>query len=116
VGTRRDPDSQARGRFLWAGVTATKYRDQELIEDRLYYTATGEIAAVASAGHAARWVADLLSSDRPVTRGDWAWDNTFDRVTVRVCDPEGARGRAVAAAAAQIWATPPCGDERVATL
>jgi uncharacterized protein (TIGR02996 family) len=42
-----DTEAQARGRFLWAGVTASRFRDEELIEDRLYSTATGEIAVVA---------------------------------------------------------------------
>ena len=38
-----DPDAQALGRFLWAGVTASRFRDADVIEDSLYYTATGEI-------------------------------------------------------------------------
>jgi uncharacterized protein (TIGR02996 family) len=79
-----DPDTQARGRFLWAGVTASRFRDHEVIEDSLYYTATGEIAAIASAGHPALWFAELGLTQQPLTKADWAWDNTYDRVAVRV--------------------------------
>jgi uncharacterized protein (TIGR02996 family) len=28
-----DPDERARGRFLWAGVTASRYRRQDVVED-----------------------------------------------------------------------------------
>jgi uncharacterized protein (TIGR02996 family) len=84
-----DPDAQARGRFLWAGVTASRFRDEGVIDDPLYYTATGEIAAVASEGHPAQWFADLGLGSRPLTKGDWAWDNTYDRVGVRIGDSVG---------------------------
>jgi len=79
-----DPEEAARGRFLWAGVTASRYRGEGPIEDRLYYDALAEIAAVAVAGFPARWLADLGLGPRPLAPGDWAWDNAYDRVTVRV--------------------------------
>lgn len=73
------PSDQARGRFLWAGVTASRFRNADLIEDPLYYTAHQEIEEVASAGHPVRWLAEYGIAD-----GNWAWDCTHDRVTVRV--------------------------------
>ena len=97
---RRESDeaeAQARGRFLWAGVTASRFRDTEVIDDPLYYTATGEIAAVASAGFPARWFADLGLGPRPLTTGDWVWDNTYDRVAVRVGDSVGTFTRGMMA-------------------
>ena len=92
-----DPDAQARGRFLWAGVTASRFRDEEVIDDPLYYTATGEIAAVASSGLPARWLADLGISPRPLTPGDWLWDSAHDRVSVCVGGTVGAFARGMLA-------------------
>jgi uncharacterized protein (TIGR02996 family) len=84
-----DPDAQARGRYLWADVTASKYRDEEVIEDRLYYAAQDEIAAVASAGFPAKWLAELGPGSRPGTGAGWPWDGTLDRVSVRAGDALG---------------------------
>ena len=79
-----DPDAQARGRFLWAGVTASRFRYHDVIEDPLYYAAQNEIAAVAAAGFPARWAAGVGVGPRTLAAGDWLWDNAHDRVTVRV--------------------------------
>ena len=68
-----------------------------MIDDPLYYTATGEIAAVASAGYPARWFADLGLGPRPLTKGDWLWDNTYDRVAVRIGDSVGTFTRGMLA-------------------
>ena len=78
-----DPDDRALGRFLWAGVTAARFRGDRVIDDPLYYAAQREIAAVASAGYPARWLCSLGAGPVPADR-DWGWDSTFDRVTVRV--------------------------------
>jgi uncharacterized protein (TIGR02996 family) len=79
-----DPVDQALGRFLWAGVTASRYRRDELINDRLYYTAQQELAAISATGFPARWVADLGLDPLVVTERDWAWDSEHDRVSFRV--------------------------------
>ena len=79
-----DPDEQARGRFLWAGVTASRFHDHDLIEDSFYYTAQREIDAVASAGYPALWLSALGLGPQHLTAGEWAWDCTLDRVTVRI--------------------------------
>jgi hypothetical protein len=41
-----------------------------VIDDPLYYAAQKEIAAVASAGFPARWVANLGIGPQPLTKGD----------------------------------------------
>src|SRR5262245_34416603 len=79
-----DPDDQARGRLLWAGVTASRFRGHDLIDDPLYHAAQAEISAVAAAGFPALWLSALGLGPAPPTKGDWAWDCTHDRVTVRV--------------------------------
>ncbi|VTT97593.1 unnamed protein product [Gemmataceae bacterium] len=39
-----DPDQQARGRFLWAGVTAARWsRDNDVIDDPLNGTSQREL-------------------------------------------------------------------------
>ena len=93
----RESDSaedQALGRFLWGGITAASYRDEDLVEDRLFYTAQAELAAVASSGVPAQWLAALGIGPIPLTKGDWGWDSSRDRVTVRIGDTLGifARG------------------------
>jgi uncharacterized protein (TIGR02996 family) len=84
------PDDRARGRFLWAGVTAARHRDDRLIDDPLYYGAQREIEAVASAGYPARWLSALGVGPQPLGERDWAWDSNLDRVTVRVGEARGA--------------------------
>jgi uncharacterized protein (TIGR02996 family) len=92
-----DPDQQARGRFLWAGVTAAGFRDADLIDDPHYYAAQRELAAVATAGHPAHWLAALGVGPDPLTRSDWAWDAAHDRVTVRIGDTRGVFARGMLA-------------------
>jgi uncharacterized protein (TIGR02996 family) len=79
-----DLSEQARGRFLWAGVTASRFRKDDLIEDPMYYTAHREIDAIAKAGHPAKWLAALGIGSNPSAAGKWVWDCTHDRVTFRV--------------------------------
>jgi uncharacterized protein (TIGR02996 family) len=79
-----DEMDQARGRFLWAGVTAAQFRNDELIDDPIYYTAQREIKAVASAGHPPCWLAELGVGSPSPGKNDWGWDCVHDRVTVRV--------------------------------
>ncbi|VTT98982.1 unnamed protein product [Gemmataceae bacterium] len=93
-----DPDQQARGRFLWAGVTAARWsRDSDVIDDPLYYSAQRELAAVATAGHPAHWLGFLGVGPDPLTRTDWVWDATHDRVTVRIGDTTGTYARGMLA-------------------
>lgn len=78
-----DAGDQARGRFLWAGVTASRFRNDELIEDPLYYSAQMEISAVAGAGELKRWLLEL-GIGAPLPNNDWGWDCQHDRVTMRL--------------------------------
>jgi len=89
-----DPEGQARGRFLWGGVTAATFRDEQIIEDSLYYTAQGELVAVTTAGDPARWLNSLGIGPSPLLSKDWFWDCAYDRVTIRIGDVLGifARG------------------------
>ena len=79
-----DAEDQARGRFLWAGVTAARFRGVELIEDPIYYSAQQEMWVIASAGHPVRWLGKLGIGSEPLREGTWGWDSVHDRVTVRV--------------------------------
>jgi uncharacterized protein (TIGR02996 family) len=98
-----DPYEQARGRFLWGGVTAARLSaGGDLIDDPHYYVAQRELAAVATAGHPAHWLGLLGVGPDPLARSDWAWDATHDRVVVRIGDVLGtfARGMLAEVAAA----------------
>jgi uncharacterized protein (TIGR02996 family) len=79
-----DASEQARGRFLWAGVTSARFRNDDLIDDPLYYTAQQEIAAVSSVGYPVRWLIELGIGSKPSGGKDWGWDCNHDRVTVRL--------------------------------
>jgi len=80
------PEEQARGRFLWGGVTAATFRNDEIIEDQLFNTAQGELVAVTTEGDPARWLGSLGLGPSPLLASDWFWDCTYDRVTVRIGD------------------------------
>jgi len=69
-------EERARGRFVWAGITAASYRDADLIEDKLFYIAQAEIAAVAADGFPAQWLAAIGVGPSPLTTRDWVWDTT----------------------------------------
>jgi hypothetical protein len=84
-----DEAQQALGRFLWAGVTAAGFHEEDLIEDQLFYTAQAEIAGVASTGFPASWLGSLGLGPTPLTKRDWLWGNERDRVTVRIGDVAG---------------------------
>jgi uncharacterized protein (TIGR02996 family) len=77
------PGDQALGRFIWAGVTAARFRDEEMILDPLYYTAQQEIAEVTSEGWPAVWLS-LIFGITSIRQVGWAWDSTVDRVSVRL--------------------------------
>ncbi len=78
-----DPADQALGRFLWAGVTAARFRNADLIDDLDYYTAHREIEAVTVAGEPVRWLANLGLGVDPELEESWGWECKYDRVTVR---------------------------------
>jgi uncharacterized protein (TIGR02996 family) len=80
-----DPSEEARGRFLWAGVTAARFRDVDVIDDPIYYMAQMEIEAVAIAGYPSRWLGELGIGARKLEAGaSWGWGSVYDRVTVRI--------------------------------
>lgn len=80
-----DAGDQARGRFLWAGVTASRYRHDDLIDDPAYYAAQREIAAVADEGHPAQWLEDLgLCAGRPAAAPPWVWQWTHDQFSAQL--------------------------------
>jgi uncharacterized protein (TIGR02996 family) len=85
------------GRFLRAGVLASRYRTAAVIEDREFYDALAELSTVASSGAPARWLAALGLGPSPVTARDWVWDNVADLVTLRLGPVTGefARGMLV---------------------
>jgi uncharacterized protein (TIGR02996 family) len=85
------------GRFLRAGVVASRFRAEGVIEDPAYYAALAEIAAVAKGGSPARWVASLDLTPGPHVARDWSWDSACDRVTVRVGESAGVFARGMLA-------------------
>ncbi|AMV25784.1 hypothetical protein VT84_15410 [Gemmata sp. SH-PL17] len=86
-------DEDVFGRFLRAGVTASRFRDEALIDDPDYYSALGDLAAVTTSGWPAYWLSELGVGPRPLNFGDWVWDNTADRVTVRIGSVSGVFAR-----------------------
>jgi uncharacterized protein (TIGR02996 family) len=72
------------GQFLRDSVVASRFRDEELIDDPDYYAALAGITSFAKTGLPAAWVASLGFSHTPLAPRDWAWDNAGDRVTVRI--------------------------------
>jgi uncharacterized protein (TIGR02996 family) len=82
-----------RGRFLRAGVVASRFRSEGFIEDPAYYAALAEVAAVTKGGSPARWVAALDITPGPHIARDWSWDSACDRVTVRVGESAGVFAR-----------------------
>ncbi len=77
-------DEEPFGRFLRAGVVASRFRRVELITESEYYDALRTISDVASAGEPAHWLAVLGIGPSPLTERDWVWDNAADRVSVRI--------------------------------
>jgi len=77
-------DEAELGRFIRAGVTAARYRDENVIDDRAFYQALVDLATVCETGATASWLSALGMGPTPLATGDWAWDNAADRVTVRV--------------------------------
>ncbi len=85
------------GRFVRAGVVASRFAGADVIDDPDYYAALRTIGRVAAAGHPAAWLSELGIGPRPLAAGDWAWDSAGDRVTVRVGAPAGAFRRGLLA-------------------
>jgi uncharacterized protein (TIGR02996 family) len=75
---------EALGRFLRAGVVASRFRGPDLIDDPDYYAALRTISEVAASGNPAMWLSALGLGPSPLAYGDWAWDHEGDRVSVRV--------------------------------
>ena len=83
----------AFGRFLRAGVIAAKYRYAGVIDDREFFDAARVLADVCDSGAPGRWVAALGLGPSPAVRGDWLWDTTGDRVTLRAGNTAAVFGR-----------------------
>jgi uncharacterized protein (TIGR02996 family) len=83
----------AFGRFLRAGVVAAKYRHAGVIEDREFFDAAQVLADVCGSGEPGRWVAALGLGPSPAVRGDWLWDSTGDRMTLRAGNTAAVFGR-----------------------
>jgi uncharacterized protein (TIGR02996 family) len=84
---------ESLGRFLRAGVVASRFSGEEFIDSPDYYAALEELSAVARSGEPARWVAALGLGPDPLTNRDWSWDCAGDRVTVRVGNSAGVFAR-----------------------
>ena len=65
------------------GVIASHYRHVGNIDDPEYYTAIQEMHAVAAQGRPPP-ACELGLDPSPFRAGDWAWEQTHDRVQVRV--------------------------------
>ncbi len=72
------------GRFLRAGVRAAQIQALDQLDDPAYYDALRTITEVTTAGIPAGWLAGLGIGPDPLALGSWVWDNTGDRVTVRI--------------------------------
>ncbi|VTR96145.1 unnamed protein product [Gemmata massiliana] len=77
-------NENAFARFLRAGVVASQLRDEALIDDPEYDAALTDLVAVATSGLPALFLARLGIGRPPPMPEDWVWDNTGDRVTVRI--------------------------------
>ncbi len=71
-------------RFLRAGVVAARYSTVAIIDDPHYYAALRAMSDIAAAGIPTRWLSRLDIGPNPLAPGDWAWDNSGDRLTVRL--------------------------------
>ena len=83
----------AFGRFLRAGVVASKYRGERVVEDRAFYDALGVLAEVAESRLPGRWVSELGLGSSPSVLDDWLWDTDGHRVTVRQGETTGLYSR-----------------------
>jgi uncharacterized protein (TIGR02996 family) len=83
---REQPDEAdvALGRFVWAGVTASRYRSATAVADGDLDAALGELSSVCTEGWPARWFAALGLGPSPLTRNDWGCESIDDRVTVQI--------------------------------
>jgi hypothetical protein len=79
-----DRDDRAFGRFLWAGVVASRFDDTA--DGGLHLAAKAELNAITSAGLPARWLYNLGFGANPLATGNWTWDTSLDRVVVRSRD------------------------------
>jgi uncharacterized protein (TIGR02996 family) len=77
-------DEESFGRFLRAGVIASRFRRVELITEPEYYDAIRTLSDIATTGEPASWLATLGIGLSPLTRKDWVWNCESDRVTVRL--------------------------------
>jgi uncharacterized protein (TIGR02996 family) len=79
-----DPETQAYGRFLWAGVTVSRFNAGDVIDVTLYSEAQSEIASVVSAGFPAQWLSSLGLGPRPLAASDWTWSSELNWVTIQI--------------------------------
>jgi uncharacterized protein (TIGR02996 family) len=77
-----DPADMALGRFVWAGVTASRYWAVGAVADDDLDAAFAELSAVVADWWPARWLAALGLGPTPLTAGDWGCETIDDRVTV----------------------------------
>jgi uncharacterized protein (TIGR02996 family) len=85
------------GHFVRAGVVASRFDAAELIDDPDYYSAIQNLSDIATEGAPARWLSALGVGPAPLVPGDWVWDNTADRVTVRIGTVAGVFARGLLA-------------------
>lgn len=77
-----DSDEQARGRFLWGGVTATRFVVTRSPIDPTHHLALVELATIAGQGHPAQWLSKLGIGPSPLSQGDWTWGMAQERVRI----------------------------------
>jgi uncharacterized protein (TIGR02996 family) len=81
---RTDPADVALGRFLWAGVVASRYRVAGAVSDDDLDAALAELSAVAADWWPARWLTALGLGPSPLASADWGSESIDDRVAVRL--------------------------------
>lgn len=72
------------GRFVRAGVLTAQFQARDQLDDPAFYELLRTIAEVTLNGTPARWLSALGIEPSPLTSSDWMWDNTGDRVTIRI--------------------------------
>jgi uncharacterized protein (TIGR02996 family) len=72
------------GRFVRAGITTSRFRDDPVLDDPADYDALRKLSDVASTGQTAAWVSGLGLGPSPLSILGWGWDNTADKLAVRL--------------------------------
>jgi uncharacterized protein (TIGR02996 family) len=84
-----DPDTQARGRFLWGAVTTARYSTTGAIVDDTFRTALKEVNSIIEEGYPARWLSKLGIGPTPLIRQDWKLKRKQDRYRIIIGIYEG---------------------------